>query len=389
MCTPCGACGLKNSLEKSRPLAFQCSITWRLSSICIWPTISANVRKPISAISSRTSSATKKKKLMTCSGWPTKRMGSTGAWGATPTGQVLRWHLRIMMQPAAISGAVEKPNSSAPRSAPTTTSRPVRMPPSTCTPLRPRRRLAATVWWGRAHSGFPRGAGMLDRGQRRRAGAAFEARDGDVVGARLGDAGRNRADAHLGDELHRHQTRGVDVLQVEDELRQILDRIDVVVRGRRDEADAGHRVAHLGDNLVDLVPGKLAAFAGLCSLRHLDLHHVGVDEVFRRHAETARGDLLDRGAHGVAVRHRLEAVGLLAAFAGIRLAADAVHGDRERGMRFARDRAERHRPGGEAAHDVLCRFDLLDRDRLAAVLVRRLEPEQAADGEEALGLLVA
>ena len=39
---------------------------------------------------------------MTCSGWPVKRLRSTGSWVATPTGQVLRWHLRIMMQPAAI-----------------------------------------------------------------------------------------------------------------------------------------------------------------------------------------------------------------------------------------------------------------------------------------------
>jgi len=44
---------------------------------------------------------------------------------ATPTGQVFKWHLRIMMQPSTTSGAVAKPNSSAPRIAPTTTSRPV------------------------------------------------------------------------------------------------------------------------------------------------------------------------------------------------------------------------------------------------------------------------
>ena len=75
---------------------------------------------------------------MTCSGWPTKRLRNTGSCVATPTGQVLRWHLRIMMQPAAISGAVAKPNSSAPSSAPMTTSRPVRTPPSTCTAMRER-----------------------------------------------------------------------------------------------------------------------------------------------------------------------------------------------------------------------------------------------------------
>ena len=34
-----------------------------------------------------------------------------------PTGQVLRWQTRIMMQPMTTSGAVAKPNSSAPSSA--------------------------------------------------------------------------------------------------------------------------------------------------------------------------------------------------------------------------------------------------------------------------------
>ena len=111
------------------------------------------------------------------------------------------------------------------------------------------------------------------------------------------DAGGDGADADFGDELHRHIARRIDVLQVEDELRQIFDRIDVVMRRRRDQADARRRVAHLGDGLVDLVAGQLAAFAGLGALRHLDLHHVGVDEILRGDAEAARGDLLDRRAH--------------------------------------------------------------------------------------------
>ncbi len=96
-------------------------------------------------MSSRTSSATKKKKLMTCSGWPRNFLRSTGSWVATPTGQVFRWHLRIMMQPLTTSGAVAKPNSSAPSMAPTTTSRPVLICPSTCTAMRPRRRLSTSV----------------------------------------------------------------------------------------------------------------------------------------------------------------------------------------------------------------------------------------------------
>ena len=180
----------------------------------------------------------------------------------------------------------------------------------------------------------------------------------------------------------------IDVLQVEDQLRQVFDRIDVVMRRRRDQADARRRIAHRGDDLVDLVAGQLPAFAGLGALRHLDLHHVRIDEIFGGDAEAAGGDLLDRRAHRVAVRQRLEAVGFLAAFAGVGLAADAVHGDGERGMRLARDRAERHGAGGEALDDFLRRLDLLDRDRTAAVLFGVLDAEQAADGQKLLGLLV-
>ena len=39
-----GTSGLVNSREKSSPRAFQWSTSWRASSICIWPIISAKVR---------------------------------------------------------------------------------------------------------------------------------------------------------------------------------------------------------------------------------------------------------------------------------------------------------------------------------------------------------
>ena len=85
--------------------------------------------------------------MTTCSGVPWKRLRSSGSWVATPTGQVFRWQTRIMMQPIAISGAVEKPNSSAPSSAPITTSRPVFIWPSTSTVIRERRSLSSSVCW--------------------------------------------------------------------------------------------------------------------------------------------------------------------------------------------------------------------------------------------------
>ena len=93
----------------------------------------------------RASSATKNMKLTTCSGWPAKRFRSSGSCVAIPTGQVLRWQARIITQPVAISGAVAKPISSAPRSAATTTSRPVFSWPSVCTQMRERRSFSTSV----------------------------------------------------------------------------------------------------------------------------------------------------------------------------------------------------------------------------------------------------
>jgi hypothetical protein len=86
---------------------------------------------------------------------------------------------------------------------------------------------------------FPWRSGMLDRGKRGGAGAALVAGDRDVIGTCLGYAGGDRADADLGNELDRNVAFRVDVFQIEDELRQILAGLDLVMRRRRDQADAG------------------------------------------------------------------------------------------------------------------------------------------------------
>ncbi len=122
---PSGSSGTWKSGARSSPAAFQW-LTASVASMCsAWPTASSIERKPSSARISRTSSAMNSKKLTTNSGLPEKRSRSTGFWVATPTGQVSRWQTRIMMQPETTSGAVAKPNSSAPSRAAMTTSRPV------------------------------------------------------------------------------------------------------------------------------------------------------------------------------------------------------------------------------------------------------------------------
>ena len=197
---------------------------------------------------------------------------------------------------------MEKPNSSAPMSAPMTTSRPVFIWPSTCTMIRSRSLFITSTCCVSASPSSHGVPAVLDRGERGRPGAAVVAGDQHHVGVGLGHARRHRAHADLGDELHADARLRIAVLQIVDELGQVLDRVDVVVRGRGDEPDARGRVPHLGDPRVDLVPGKLAALARLGALGHLDLEILRVDQVLAGHSEAAGGDLLDRAAPRVAVR---------------------------------------------------------------------------------------
>src|SRR5207249_749416 len=148
------------------------------------------------------------------------------------------------------------------------------------------------------------------------------------------------------------------------QLREVFDGIDVMVRRRRDEADAGRCAADFGDPRIHFRAGKFAAFAGFRALRHLDLEFLRVDEVIARHAETTGGDLFDGGVFRIAVRFPDVPGRVFAAFAGIAPAADAVHRDGERFVRFLADRTVTHRAGLETFDDGVHRLDLLDGQRL-------------------------
>ena len=79
---------------------------------------------------------------------------------------------------------------------------------------------------------LPRRAGVRQRCQRRGTGATLEARDRHMIGARFGDPGGNRADTDFGYQLYRNPRRRIGVLQIGNELGEIFDRIDVVMRRR-------------------------------------------------------------------------------------------------------------------------------------------------------------
>ncbi len=65
-----------------------------------------------------------------------------------------------------------------------------------------------------------------------------------------------------------------------------------MVRWRRDERNAGLRMAQPRDEPRYLVPGQLPTLAGLRALGHLDFNLFRVAQVLRRDAEAPGGDLL-------------------------------------------------------------------------------------------------
>ena len=143
---------------------------------------------------------------ITISGRPMKCFArSTSCCVATPVAQLLRWQMRRYLQPSATIGAVPKPKLSAPRIAALMTSRPVFRPPSVCRRTRSRRPFVRSVWCVSASPsshGVP--AYLIEVSGLAPVPPSWP-EIGDEVRIRLGHAGRDRADARLGDELHRHQ----------------------------------------------------------------------------------------------------------------------------------------------------------------------------------------
>ena len=176
--------------------------------------------------------------------------------------------------------------------------------------------------------------------------------DQNFVGVTFGDAGGDRADSHFGDKLYTDGGTRISILQVEDQLREIFDRVNVVVRRRADQTNARRRMTRRGDDLVDLVTRKFSAFARLRSLSDFDLQLVGVSQVPACDAEPSRRDLLNVGPFRVFIRATLcrflvellqtvndrfvifgecfvwnEALVIFSAFAGVTLSSHDVHGD--------------------------------------------------------------
>ena len=92
----------------------------------------------------------------------------------------------------------------------------------------------------------------------------------------LGHTGRNRSDAYLRDKLDAHSRIRIRVLQVENQLREIFDRINIMMRRRANQPNPGRGITNSRDGVIHLCPGQLTALSGFSTLRDFDLNFVRV-----------------------------------------------------------------------------------------------------------------
>mmetsp|Transcript_21078 Transcript_21078/g.39507 ORF Transcript_21078/g.39507 Transcript_21078/m.39507 type:complete len:1048 (-) Transcript_21078:533-3676(-) len=215
---------------------------------------------------------------------------------------------------------------------------------------------------GLGESELPRQPAALDSSPGSCSGTSIVSGDDDMVSNGLGDSSSDDTNSDLRNKLDRDLARGLGVLQVVDKLSQILDRVDVVVRRRGDEADAGSGSSVVPDVFGNLEARKLSPLARLGALGHLDLNLVRVGEVVGSDAEASTGDLLDGAAAVV-----LESQRILSSLSSVRASAKAVHGDGKRLVRLLRNAPQAHGAGDKALDDVFDGLDLVQRDLLGRV----------------------
>ena len=231
---------------------------------------------------------------------------------------------------------------------------------------------------------FPGQASVFDTGLRRRPGAAVVAADEDHIGVPLGHPGSDGAHAHLGDQFDIDAGMVIGVLQIVDQLGQILNGVDIVMRRRRYQPYAGRRIAHLGDPGIDLASRQFAALARLGALGHLDLQFARVDQVIAGDPEASGGHLLDGTVARISVGIGDVARRVLTAFAGIAAPTDPVHGYGQILVGFLADRTVGHGPALEAPGYGLHRLDLIQGDGR----VGEFELQLAAQSGHLCGLII-
>ena len=169
------------------------------------------------------------------------------------------------------------------------------------------------------------------------AGAAAVAVDTDDVCTRAGHAGSDCCYIIYGCNLdHNRLLIFGSLLQRVNQLTQVLDGVDIMMRRRRDRVRALRDHTGLGDIRANLESGQMAADTRFCALTHLDFDSSTGFEVILMYAETAGCNLHD-GMRAVLVEVLMQTT-----LTGIIIGAERACSACECGMCVVGDRAVAH-----------------------------------------------
>ena len=140
---------------------------------------------------------------------------------------------------------------------------------------------------GFGNTQFPWNSRVFDRGQRRCPGSSIVSANDNHIGMSFGHACGNRPHSSFGNQFDCDPCFRIGIFQVEDQLGQILDRIDIVVWRRGNQGYARCRIAHFSNIPAYFITRQLSSFTRFCSLSDFDLQFVAVDQIFRGHPKAS------------------------------------------------------------------------------------------------------
>ncbi len=119
---------------------------------------------------------------------------------------------------------------------------------------------------------FPRVSCKTNRANRRSSRSTISTRDDNLISVRLCHTCGNRSYTYCGDKLHSNSCFGIDLLQVKDKLCQILDRINIMMRRRRDKRYPWFGKSKFCNKWRYFRPWKLSTLPWFCPLCNFDLY---------------------------------------------------------------------------------------------------------------------
>ena len=224
---------------------------------------------------------------------------------------------------------------------------------------------------------LPGQPGMFDGRFGRCTRAATVSADQHNIGVSLGNPGGDGANAHLGHKLDVDPGLRINILQVMNELRQVFDGVDIVVRRRRYQLHSGRSPPHPPYVLIDFVAGELTSLSRLRTLRHFDLQVGSVHQIVGGNAKPPGSHLLHSAAPRVAVGIGSKATVVFSALTGIALGVYTVHSYGQGLVGLPADSTQRNSPRGKALHYPAGRLHLIQGKRLFRRLELQEPPQRA------------